>query len=315
MSIHFAGSAKTRTVSLLEQIMSPVEWNAEKSKDVIQQYYHWLELISKYEAISSEKISDTVKITLALQNVKGNLAQSLNVSFSDSTTWPQVHAFLINYFNNAVPVELKPIYQFDQTEKTEITTHSRKVKAKVKNQKVKKAKDQRVLIASEFKRETERQRQDQVKRQGSMDHLVMGSKSAECQLGSRSERSKRVKERQGKSACSVCENQDTPQISVGGIEIKKDGILKDLRNSSKEAQVHSTQGGLQYSSVPSGSTNSDLTSRSPQRFSRFTTSSSAIAVSKPKSGFDSMRFNCDCSFESRSSRWIQRPETQHQLSF
>ena len=31
MSIHFAGSAKTRTVSLLKQIMSPVEWNAEKS--------------------------------------------------------------------------------------------------------------------------------------------------------------------------------------------------------------------------------------------------------------------------------------------
>ena len=46
--------------------------DAEKSKDVIQQYYHWLELISnfsKYEAVSSEKISDTVKITLALQNV------------------------------------------------------------------------------------------------------------------------------------------------------------------------------------------------------------------------------------------------------
>ena len=96
ISIHFAGSAKTWPVSLLKQIMSPVEWNAEKSKDVIQQYYHWLELISKYEAISSEKITDTVKITLALQNVKGNLAQSLNVSISDSTTWPQVHARLIN---------------------------------------------------------------------------------------------------------------------------------------------------------------------------------------------------------------------------
>ena len=69
MSIHCAGSAKTRTVSFFKQIMSPVEWNAEKSKDVIQQYHHWLELISKYEAVSSEKISDTVKITLALQNV------------------------------------------------------------------------------------------------------------------------------------------------------------------------------------------------------------------------------------------------------
>ena len=104
MSIHFAGSAKTRTVSFLKQIMSPVEWNAEKSKDVIQQYYyHWLELISKYEAISSEKITDTVKITLALQNVKGNLAQSLNVSISDSTTWPQVHARLTNYSTMLFP--------------------------------------------------------------------------------------------------------------------------------------------------------------------------------------------------------------------
>ena len=122
MSIHFAGSVKTRTVSLHKKITSPVEWSAEKSKDVTQQCYHWLELISKYEAISSEKISDTAKITLALQNVKGNLTQSLNVSLSDSTTWPQVHALRINYFNNAVSVDLKPIYQFDQTEETEINS-------------------------------------------------------------------------------------------------------------------------------------------------------------------------------------------------
>ena len=119
-----------------------VEWNAEKSKDVIEQYYHWLELISKYEAISSEKISDTVKITLALQNVKGNLAQSLNVSISDSTTWPQVHALLINYFNNAVPVDLKPIYQFDQSEKTEINLF-KKGKGKGHKSKGQKEKDQK----------------------------------------------------------------------------------------------------------------------------------------------------------------------------
>ena len=119
-------------MSLLKQIMSPVEWSAEKSKDVIQQYYHWLEPISKYEAVSSEKISDTVKIALALQNVKGNLAQSLNVSVSDSTTWPQVHALLTNYFNNAVLVDLKPIYQFDQSEKTEINSFK---KGKGKGQK------------------------------------------------------------------------------------------------------------------------------------------------------------------------------------
>ena len=193
MSVHFAGSAKTRTVSFLKQIMSPVGWNAEKSKDVIQQYYHWLELISKYEAISSEKISDTVKITLALQNVKGNLAQSFNVSINYSKTWPEVHALLINYFNNAVPVVLKPIYQFDQSEQTEINSFK---KGKGKGQKSKGQKGKGSKGPHHFRIPKERQRKDQVKRQRSMDHLVMGSKSAECQLGS--ERSKRIKERQRK---------------------------------------------------------------------------------------------------------------------
>ena len=76
-----------------------------------------LELVSKYEAISCEKVTDTVKITLALQNVRGNLAQFLNVSVSDST-WSQVHSLLINYFNNAAPVDTKGIYQFTSDTRT-----------------------------------------------------------------------------------------------------------------------------------------------------------------------------------------------------
>ena len=43
----FAWSLKTRTRLLPKQIMSPVEWNFKKLKDVLQQYFHWLELISK----------------------------------------------------------------------------------------------------------------------------------------------------------------------------------------------------------------------------------------------------------------------------
>ena len=58
MTHHFTGSSKTRKVSLLKLIMSPAEWNVEKSKDIIQQCYHWLELISKYEALNGEKVSD-----------------------------------------------------------------------------------------------------------------------------------------------------------------------------------------------------------------------------------------------------------------
>ena len=65
---------------------------------------------------------------------RGTLLSPLNVSISDSTTWPQVHALLINYFNNAVPVDLKPIYQFGQSEKTEINSFK---KGKGKGQKSK----------------------------------------------------------------------------------------------------------------------------------------------------------------------------------
>ena len=39
-----------------------VEWNVEMSKDVLQQYDHWMELISKYEAVSGDEITDAVKI-------------------------------------------------------------------------------------------------------------------------------------------------------------------------------------------------------------------------------------------------------------
>ena len=243
MSIHFAGSAKTRTVSLLKQITSPVEWSAGKSKDVIRQYYHWLELISKYEAISLEKISDTVKITLALQNVKGNLAQSLNVSISDSTTWLRSRATdqLLQQCSPCRPhayLSVRPVRE----DRDQLVQERQRQRSKIKRTERKRIKG--VLVTSESQRKVKKQRKDQVKRQRSMDYLVMGSKSAECQLGSRSERSKRVKERQRKISLlnlwkiRTCFKSD---FSVGGVEIKKDGILKDQHSSAREVQVHSTQ--------------------------------------------------------------------------
>ena len=139
MSVHFARSAKTKTVSLLKVCH---RWSGMQRRQRMSLSSTIIGVPSKYEAISSEKISDTVKITLALQNVKGNLAQSLNVSISDSATWPQVHALLINYFNNAVPVDLKPIYQFDQSEKTEINSF-KKGKGKGQKSKGQNEKDQK----------------------------------------------------------------------------------------------------------------------------------------------------------------------------
>ena len=204
MSIHFAGSAKTRTASLLKQIMSPVEWNTEKSKDVIQQYYHWLELISKYEAISSEKITDTVKITLALQNVKGNLAQSLNVSISDSTTWPQVHALLINYFNNAVPVDLKPIYQFDQSDKTETSSFK---KGKGKGQKSKGQKGKGSKGSSSFqspKGKSKGKGKTKSKGKSQWTTWSWGQNQQNAHWNQSQKGQKGSKSGKGKLACSIC---------------------------------------------------------------------------------------------------------------
>ena len=140
MSIYFAG-AKTRTASLLKQIMSPVEWNAEKSKDVIQQCYHWLELISKYEAVSSEKISDSVKITLALQMSKGTL---LSLSTSASAI-PQRGLRFMHFWSTTSTMQFlltssPPISSIRRRRPRSIP--SRKAKAKVKNQKGKKVKGQ-----------------------------------------------------------------------------------------------------------------------------------------------------------------------------
>ena len=138
MTYQFAGSAKTMTVSLLKQIMSLVDWNVVKSKDVFRQCYHyWQECIAKYEALSGEKVTDIVKIALPHQNVRGNLVQFLNVNVSDSTTWSQGHVLLINYFHCSmgVPQDTKGIYRFTVKDKKKEVNHVKKCKGKVKNQK------------------------------------------------------------------------------------------------------------------------------------------------------------------------------------
>ena len=113
MAVTYAGSAQTRVVTLLKQIMTPSEWNPEKSPNVLQLYHHWLELISKYESLSSEKIAPSIKITLALQNVRGPLANALSLSITEKSTWNDIHNLLINYFNNSITTDSKEIYQFD----------------------------------------------------------------------------------------------------------------------------------------------------------------------------------------------------------
>ena len=93
--------------------MTPSEWNPEKSSNVLQLYHNWLELISKYESRSSEKIAPSIKITLALQNVRSPLANALSLSITEKSTWNDIHNLLINYFNNSITSDSKEIFQFD----------------------------------------------------------------------------------------------------------------------------------------------------------------------------------------------------------
>ena len=92
--------------------MSRVECNVEKSRMSFSSMISgWNSF--KLPSVQWRKVTDTVKITFALQNVKGNFPRSLNVSVSNSISWSQVHSFLINYFNNpAAPTDPRGIYQF-----------------------------------------------------------------------------------------------------------------------------------------------------------------------------------------------------------
>ena len=88
------------------------------------------------------------KTTLALQSVRGDLAQSLNINVSGSTTWSQAHSLLVNYFNNAAPLGTKVIYQFTNVDKKDETSFLKKgTKARVKKSKgLKKGRVKRFLI-------------------------------------------------------------------------------------------------------------------------------------------------------------------------
>ena len=186
------------------------------------------------------KITDTVKITLALQNVKGNLAQSLNVSISDSTTWPHVHALLINYFNNAVPVDLKPIYQFDQSEKTEINSFK---KGKGKGQKSKGQKGNGSKGSSSLQNPKGKSKgKGKTKSKGKSQWTTWswGQNQQNANWNQSQKGQKGSKSGKGNQLAQFAEKQDILQISAGGIEIKKDGTLKDQHHSSKEARDLST---------------------------------------------------------------------------
>ena len=125
--------------------------------------------------LAARRLPTESKITLALESVKGNLAQSLNVSVSDTTTWPQVRSLLINYyFNSAAPTETRGIYQItsDKKEETNAFNNRGGGKGHISKDLNKGSKGPQAVS---LKKGSQRQGQDQVQQQGSMDYLVMKS--------------------------------------------------------------------------------------------------------------------------------------------
>ena len=192
MAVTYAGSAQTRVVTLLKQIMTPTEWNPGKSPNVLQMYHHWLELISKYESLSSEKIASSIKITLALQNVRGPLANALSLSINEKSTWSEIHNLLINYFNNNIPSDTKEIYQFDINGKVSkedsVNQVGKKGKGKSKNSKGQsKGKGSSQNQKQKGKGKSKGQSKGKTKSKGkrSMDHMVRSTLVMESESRSR----------------------------------------------------------------------------------------------------------------------------------
>ena len=151
-------------------------------------------------------------------------------------TWPQVHSLLINLQQ----CSSRTIYQFDQSEKKKITFKKGKGKGqKSKGQKGEGSKGSHHFRIPKENREAKERPSQKARLNGLLGH---GVKISRMPIGVRVRKAKKhqtaAKENQ---SAQFVENQDIPQISAGGIEIKKDGILKDQHRSSREVQALSTQ--------------------------------------------------------------------------
>ena len=112
------------------------------------------------------------------------------------------------------------------------STRSRKAKAKVKNQKVKKERDQKGLLHFRIPRESRKANERPSRKAKVSGQLGHGVKISRMPVGVKVKKvSKGQKAAKVNQPAQFVENQDIPQNSAGGIEIKKDGILKDLHNN------------------------------------------------------------------------------------
>ena len=247
----------------------------------------------KCESISSEKISDTVKITMALQHVRGNLALSLNVSVSESTTWIQVRNLLINYFNNAAPVENRSIYQFNNPDKNDEINYVKKGEGKGQKSKgPQKGKDQKgpqAILSLRALSQKERER--------SMDHLVMESES---ELESESRRPKRSKRKRKGHLSGLWQIWS----SSSSMLVEQSAIIS--------ATISELKACLQHLRASSGSTNQDSETRSASRLSRSMTCSSASSATQSESSIHSLWVSLFCSVSLWPSKQIEWSPTQHQ---
>ena len=106
-------------------------------------------------------VSRSLILSLALQNVRGNLAQSQRFHYMVTLHRLQVHTLLVKYFNNAAPVDPNGIYQFANVDKKdEINSFN---EGKGKGQKSKDLKKERGLFAGAANQLISRRQRSKIK--------------------------------------------------------------------------------------------------------------------------------------------------------
>ena len=214
---------------------------------------------------------------------------SSSQSMSDSTTWTQVHALLINYFNTAAPVETEGIYQLNNLDKKEEVNFVRKGKAKgQKSKDLNKGKGQkdpqatsRIKGANQKAKERPSQK---AKVNGPLGHGVAVRTGIRIEVKVIKQVTK-LKVEKGRSIVRSAESLIIKLISPGG---------SPQQHGAQSQTASELKASSQHVRVSSGSTNSDSSSRQTSRISRSTTSCST-STKRTKTSSQSLWVNVFCS--------------------
>ena len=141
----------------------------------------WLELISKYESLSSEKIASSINIALALQDVHEPLTNDLSLSVNEKSTWSDIHTSSHQLLQQQHALRLKGdlsvrhLGQGNEDSVNQVGKRGKDKSKKSKGQSKGKGSSQNQNQNKGKGKSKDNQRKDKIKRRRPMDHLVRQS--------------------------------------------------------------------------------------------------------------------------------------------